>query len=67
MLAAILRNDATAAGERMAHHVSLLSEGIADFLHFVRSSDHAGLFRMRPDMHLDFLPTGPSVRSSRAR
>lgn len=45
VLAAILRNDATAAGERMAHHVSLLSEGIADFLHFVRSSDHAGLFK----------------------
>ncbi|MCF4127671.1 hypothetical protein [Methylobacterium sp. SyP6R] len=41
VLAAILRN---AAGERMAHHVSLLSEGIADSLHCVRSSGHTALF-----------------------
>lgn len=41
---AILRSDDEAAATLMRRHVSLLSEGIADFLHFVRSSDQAGLF-----------------------
>ena len=41
---AILRSDGEAAGTLMRRHVSLLSEGIADFLHFVRASDHPGLF-----------------------
>lgn len=44
VLAAILRSDGEAAGALMRRHVSLLSEGIADFLHFVRSSDQPGLF-----------------------
>lgn len=41
---AILRNDAPAAGDLMRRHVALLSDSIADFLHFVRVSGHPGLF-----------------------
>jgi len=41
---AILRNDGVAAAALMRRHVSQLTEGIADFLHFVDASDNAGLF-----------------------
>jgi DNA-binding GntR family transcriptional regulator len=41
---AILRNEPAEAGELMRRHLSLLSGSIADFLHFVRASDHPGLF-----------------------
>jgi DNA-binding GntR family transcriptional regulator len=44
VLDAIVNNDAVDAGNRMRRHVSMLSEGIADFLHFVRTSEHSGLF-----------------------
>ena len=41
---AILRNDGTSAAALMRRHVSQLTEGIADFLHFVDASDNTGLF-----------------------
>jgi len=44
VLEAILANDPAAASERMRRHLSMLSGGIADLLHFVSNSDHAGLF-----------------------
>lgn len=44
VLDAILHNDPTSAGDLMRRHIALLSEGISDFLHFVRGSRHAGLF-----------------------
>jgi DNA-binding GntR family transcriptional regulator len=44
VLDAILTNDPAAAAERMRRHLSMLSGGIADFLHFVRNSDHVDLF-----------------------
>jgi DNA-binding GntR family transcriptional regulator len=44
VLAAILDNKPDEAGQRMRRHLAMLSDGIADFLHFVRTSDHAGLF-----------------------
>lgn len=44
ILAAILRNDPIAASERTSMHLSLLLEGIADLLHFMRASQHAALF-----------------------
>ena len=44
VMEAILRSDGEAAAALMRRHVSLLSEGISDFLHFIRTSDQAGLF-----------------------
>jgi DNA-binding GntR family transcriptional regulator len=44
VLTAILANDPTGAGTLMRSHVVMLSDGIADFLHFVRRSEHSGLF-----------------------
>jgi len=44
VLNAISSNDPIEAGSRMRRHVSMLSEGIADFLHFVQTSEHSGLF-----------------------
>ena len=44
VLMAILANDPTAAGTLMRSHVVMLSDSIADFLHFVRRSEHSGLF-----------------------
>jgi DNA-binding GntR family transcriptional regulator len=44
VLNAISSNDSIDAGGRMRRHVSMLSEGIADFLHFVQTSEHSGLF-----------------------
>lgn len=41
---AILRAEGEAAGELMRRHVSLLSNGIADFLHFVQASGNPELF-----------------------
>jgi DNA-binding GntR family transcriptional regulator len=48
VLKAILANDPTGAGTLMRSHVGMLSEGIADFLHFVRRSEHSGLFLENP-------------------
>ncbi len=47
VMKAILRNDPAEAGELMRQHVSILSSSIADFLHFVRASDHSELFSER--------------------
>jgi DNA-binding GntR family transcriptional regulator len=44
VMMAILANDPTAAGTLMRSHVAMLSDSIADFLHFVRRSEHSGLF-----------------------
>ena len=44
VLNAIISNNPAEAGNLMRQHVSLLSEGISDFLHFVRTSEHSGLF-----------------------
>lgn len=44
VLGAIASGDAPEAGVQMRRHVALLSEGIGDFLHFVQSSEHSGLF-----------------------
>ncbi len=44
VLDAILRADGPAASALMRTHLSLLAEGIGDFLHFVQASGHAGLF-----------------------
>jgi len=44
VLNAISSSDPIDAGSRMRRHVSMLSEGIADFLHFVQNSEHSGLF-----------------------
>ena len=44
IMEAVFRNDPKQAGASMRRHVSLLSEGIADFLHFVRASDRFALF-----------------------
>jgi DNA-binding GntR family transcriptional regulator len=44
VLTAILANDPAGAGALMRSHVAMLSDGIADFLHFVRRSEHSGLF-----------------------
>lgn len=41
---AVMRNDGAVAAELMRRHVSLLTEGIADFLRFLDASDNAGLF-----------------------
>ncbi len=41
---AILHSDGGRAAELMRRHISSLTEGIADFLHFVHASDHADLF-----------------------
>ena len=45
ILAAIVAGDAVNAGEQMRRHISLLSDGIADFLHYVRLTDQQGLFK----------------------
>jgi DNA-binding GntR family transcriptional regulator len=44
VMMAILANDPTGAGTLMRSHVAMLSDSIADFLHFVRRSEHSGLF-----------------------
>ena len=44
VLDAILRGDGEAAGTLMRRHIALLSEGMADVLHFVRTSAQPGLF-----------------------
>jgi DNA-binding GntR family transcriptional regulator len=44
VMMAILANDSTGAGALMRSHVAMLSDSIADFLHFVRRSEHSGLF-----------------------
>jgi DNA-binding GntR family transcriptional regulator len=44
ILYAVTHNDPKLAAERMREHIAVLSEGIADFLHFVRRTEHAGLF-----------------------
>lgn len=41
---AILGRDPETAGELMRHHIMRLTADIADFLRFVRGTDHAGLF-----------------------
>ena len=45
ILAAILAGDSESAGVQMRRHISLLSDGIADFLHYVRLTDQQGLFK----------------------
>lgn len=44
ILQAISRNDPAAAGAVMRNHLTVLTDGIADFLHFIRRSEHADLF-----------------------
>lgn len=44
VMEAILHNDGMRAAELMRRHISLLTDGIADFLHFVHASDNASLF-----------------------
>src|SRR4051794_30227435 len=44
ILNAVIDNDSTLAAERMREHIAALTEGIADFLHFVRRTEHASLF-----------------------
>ena len=44
ILEAILRRDPAQASELMRRHILLLTADIADFLRFVRGTDHAGLF-----------------------
>lgn len=44
ILNAVIDNDSTLAAERMREHIAALTEGIADFLHFVRRTEHATLF-----------------------
>jgi DNA-binding GntR family transcriptional regulator len=44
ILEAILANDGKLAAELMNRHISLLTEGIADFLQFVRASGDRMLF-----------------------
>ena len=48
VLRAIIDNDAATAGTLMRNHLAMLSDGIADFLHFVRRSEHSGLFLENP-------------------
>ena len=48
VLGAIQANDPASAGAQMRCHMSLLSEDISDFLHFVQSSEHRGLFAEDP-------------------
>jgi DNA-binding GntR family transcriptional regulator len=48
VLKAILGNDPVAAGTLMRSHLSMLSDGISDFLHFIRRSEHSGLFLENP-------------------
>ena len=43
VLKAIITNNPAEAGTLMRKHLSMLSDGIADFLHFVRRSEHANL------------------------
>ena len=44
VMEAVLGHEPERASDLMRRHLSLLSEGIADFLRFVRASPHAGLF-----------------------
>lgn len=44
ILQAILNNDPASANAVMRNHLSVLSDSIADFLHFVRRSENADLF-----------------------
>ncbi len=44
IMEAILANDGKRASELMTRHISLLTEGIADFLQFVRASGDRALF-----------------------